>query len=255
MDKLLTITLINKDDADLLPFQLDAIANQSILPDEVIIIDDGTERDESKDIIQKFYDENKEKLNVKIFLFDDNKGYNYRANYAIDISSSKYLLQVAANDRLALDIVENCYRGFELDAANVATDVSFPREGVYKGDSLIDSSFYIPGASSCIKKKYLQEVGGHVLDFQWHSDWFFMHSVAMKYDFYAINKNLCYKDPSPDGYANVGVESPKQLEVLKAMVEKVENDIFFEDIRLKMKKMIKRCHRSEEIFSLCLLDT
>ena len=42
MDKLLTITLINKDDADLLPFQLDAIANQSILPDEVIIIDDGT---------------------------------------------------------------------------------------------------------------------------------------------------------------------------------------------------------------------
>ena len=106
MDKLLTITLINKDDADLLPFQLDAIANQSILPDEVIIIDDGTERDESKDIIQKFYDENKEKLNVKIFLFDDNKGYNYRANYAIDISSSKYLLQVAANDRLAFDIVE-----------------------------------------------------------------------------------------------------------------------------------------------------
>lgn len=248
MDNLLTVTLINKDDADLLPLQLSSIVNQSILPNEVIIIDDGTERDESKEIIQKFYDENKEKLNVKIFLFDDNKGYNSRANHATDISSSKYLLQVAANDRLELDIIENCCRGFEFDAAVVATDISFPREGIYEGDSLIDSSFYIPGASSCIKKKHLQEVGGHVLGFEWHSDWFFMHSVAMKYGFYAINKNLCHKSPAADGYANIGIESPKQLEVLKAMVKKVENDIFFKDIRLKMKKMIKRCHRSEEIF-------
>lgn len=89
---------------------LKSILNQSYLPDELILVNDCS-TDNSQDIIDNFYSENKTKINMKIFTNFKNQGIrNLFLNYQKEISGD--ILFFGSSDDFIVD------KDFFLDAVN-----------------------------------------------------------------------------------------------------------------------------------------
>jgi len=248
MGKFLTITVTNYNDSATILRQLNSIVDQTVLPDELIISDDCS-TDNSRDIIQKFYDDHKDKLDITTLFHDQNTGYNNTTNHAIGLSQCKYLFMASANDYLLPTFVENLYAAPE-DSAIISCTSLFPQSKYYDGWMILkphNRSYYIPGHSSCVRKDYLKEFGCHKLEFEWHCDWFFLHAIALKYGWYGVAPELTVKEPCDNSYANVGVTTDKQLTILSDMVHTVNKDPAFKDIKDGMLTLIKNLPRFQEV--------
>jgi glycosyltransferase involved in cell wall biosynthesis len=251
MDKFLTIIVTNKNDSATLLRQLNSIVNQTMLPNELIITDDGSD-DNSVDIIYNFKNQHHiTKLPIKIIINKENCGVARRVNEATDIANSEYLFFGSANDYLLPTFVENCYRGYLAHKPAIISCTSlFPQDRFYIGHELIPPvSYYIPGHSSLVKKENLIEFGKHIIELEWHCDWFFFHGIALKYGWYGIPQELSIKTPNEFGYANHGVKTGKQLSIINNMVKIVNSEECFKYIKDGMMSQIKKLPRGEEVIS------
>lgn len=238
--KTLGIVIANKDHAAPLTHQLASIKEQSVKPDEIIIIDDGSEQDNSKQVIQDFYDQSKNDYNIKIELNEKNKGVVATVNRGCDISESDYLYFASADDTLLTDFVK-CHKEAIINhqPAITCSDESLPNEGFGQGVEAL-GGYYIPGHCSCIKKEPLLEFGKFIEEFGFKCDWFLLHAIGLKYGWYSIKQNLSIKKSDSGGYANTTVSEGKLPAIQQAMIDHISSNPLFDDIRDEMLHLINK---------------
>lgn len=98
------IGILNYNQAWILPRVFKHLEQQTVLPDEVIIVDDCS-TDNSIDIIKEF--KKTTNLNTKLILHTNNTGAgHYGCNDIIDMATSDYIFFLAADDSVFLNFVE-----------------------------------------------------------------------------------------------------------------------------------------------------
>ena len=159
MENLLSIIIANKDHAPTLARQLYSIKTQTEKFDEIIVIDDGSEHDNSKEVIQKFYDENKDELNIKIELNYENKGVVQTINTGFDMSECEYLYFGSADDYLLPEFAK-WHKAIikEHRPPMVTSDHNLPKWGSCKGVEDM-GWYYIPGHCTSFERGALLEFG------------------------------------------------------------------------------------------------
>tara|TARA_R110000744_G_scaffold19775_2_gene51967 strand:- start:2855 stop:3634 length:780 start_codon:yes stop_codon:yes gene_type:complete len=234
MENLLSIIISTKNDESCLARQLASIASQTIWPDEIFLIDDGS-TDGSKDVVRQFceYYKDEDSCDIRTLLCDDNKGFNARVNQAGLDSNCKFLYFASSNDYLLPIFVEEHRNAISTcEDLHLSCSYDFGFEG-FKGPKEVTER-YIPGHCSAISKEAFVEFGMHRQNLEWHADLFLFNVAAYKYGFYSIGEELSVKTPDENSYANRGVHSPEQSVVLNEMIRILKEELPFESIREKM---------------------
>ena len=99
-----------------LPKMLQSLADQTRLPDEVVLVDDGSDTDPSP-VIAPFRD----RLKIRLIRHDRNRGMLHARQTAIDHASSDFVTQLDADDTLA----SNALQDFTAALADTAADIAF----------------------------------------------------------------------------------------------------------------------------------
>tara|TARA_R110000744_G_scaffold19775_2_gene51968 strand:- start:3634 stop:4584 length:951 start_codon:yes stop_codon:yes gene_type:complete len=232
------IILTNYNDGGCLPVQLDSIAAQVVLPDEIILIDDGS-TDNSKHVMANFRDDHPE-INVKLIFHNQNSGIENRFNEGLYASNCKYLYFTASDDfiyptfikehKRALQespIVEGCrceeckhknYAQFKLSCSANFRD----RKLITAEEVLFSNYASIPGHCTCVDREILIEMGGFNPTLGAQHDWFAYMMIAHGYGFYSIPTMLSGVQHIAKGkissYATEFKETKENIYIVKEMV-------------------------------------
>ena len=123
-----SVLLCNYNDARYLPDSLSAICTQTRLPEELIVLDDGS-TDNSLEIIQDFawrYPF------IRILRNETNRGLLYSINRALNASRCDFIVWAAADDRLMPNFVE---RNTQCLREHPTAGLAFSRLAVFKDGS------------------------------------------------------------------------------------------------------------------------
>ena len=186
---ILTLIINNYNNSEYLDECLLSVANQTKLPDEIIIVDDNS-TDNSFEIINNF-----RLLSFKIIIKNSkNMGISYSRNIAIDLTSSDYILFLDSDDVLFPDSIENIknfltterpdliYSDYEL--FGIVNRLEKPKYSDYS-QLLLGNIFPI---STVIRKKRVEEINGFNLNMNLGlEDWDFYIRYLNKTDI-IINK-------------------------------------------------------------------
>lgn len=206
----LSVIICNFNDQNYLCSLFNQIALQTLLPNEIIFVDDGS-ADRSIDLVKaicKTY----EKLNITIYKNDINRGTIYSANFGASKAKSKYIYFAAADDLIKLNFFEETMRVLvSHPEAGLCSSIVFSTNEnnfIIKSHHFrlktsdgyfIDSSKCIEelirvgpwtGGNSCIfRKSCFFECGGLNEKLKAYSDIFLGMLVSVKYGVCYIPKN------------------------------------------------------------------
>ena len=238
------IVITNYNDGACLPVQLDSIAAQIVLPDELILIDDGS-TDDSKYTMKSFRDHHPE-INVKIFTYDKNAGVVRRCNQGLYASNCKYLYFTGSDDfiypafiqqhKKALQespVGEGChcedckhrnYAQFKLScSANFGQRDFIPPEQV-----AVSNYASIPGHCTCVDRETLIEMGGFNPILEAQCDWFAYMMIAHERGFYTIPTMLSGVQHKAKGkfssYATEFKETKENIHIAKEMISIIRQE-------------------------------
>ena len=257
MGNVLGIVIANKNDGACLPVQLASIANQEVLPDELILIDDGS-TDNSKLVMKDFRDSHPE-INTKLLFHHESAGVENRFNEGLYASNCKYLYFTASDDLIYPTFIKEHKRAIEespIEEGCACEDCAGRNYAQFK---LISSANYekrefispqrftlsnyvsIPGHCTCVDRETLIEMGGFNPILGAAHDWFAYIMIAHKYGFYSIPTMLSGVQHKPKGkvssYATEFKETKENIYIPKEMariIRQKQNESF-------MLKMLIMC--------------
>lgn len=99
--------------------QLDSIYAQTMLPDEVIVVDDCSS-DDTIDILEEYY----VKYGLKYYINEQNLGYNKNFEKAITLCSGDYIVLADQDDIWLPSKIEKCYNILKNSDINIPSLVS-----------------------------------------------------------------------------------------------------------------------------------
>ena len=135
-----------KSDPEFLRKQLDSICDQTLLPDEVVIVDDFSQ-DETADIVQEYIDNNGLK-NWKLIREDINRGFIGAFKVAIMNTSGEYIFLCDHDDIWLKDKVEFMHRQMRENIEMLALSTAFQLIDLNdEPDTKNITSFYLPDAN------------------------------------------------------------------------------------------------------------
>ena len=168
--------------------QLDSIINQTVLPDEIIISDDGS-TDSTIELIQSFFEQHSDLPIQFQLVLNDSNNHGVVGNFqnAVDHSSGEYVFFSDQDDiwlpnkiERLVDILDSCDEQVVIHDAQILKEAddgsfhkidkhllnnySFNSDGLYKFDGPAQAclAFYCgcitAGMCSCIKRDYLLSV-------------------------------------------------------------------------------------------------
>ena len=130
----MSVLLCNYNDARYLPDSLSAICTQTRLPEEVIVLDDGS-TDNSLEIIEDF---GRRYPFIRILRNETNRGLLYSINRALNEARCDFVVWAAADDRLMPNFLE---RNAQCLSEYPAAGMTFSRLAVFKDGSDEITSF------------------------------------------------------------------------------------------------------------------
>ena len=98
----LSVVISNYNHSQFLPEALSAILNQTLLPSEIIIIDDCS-TDDSVKVIEEFASEHPI---IKLYRNEVNMGIFYSSNLGLKLAKGEYIYFGAADDRVYSNLFE-----------------------------------------------------------------------------------------------------------------------------------------------------
>lgn len=191
---------------------IESIEAQSYPNIEIIIVDDGSS-DKSPEVIKKITSENK---NLKLVLLDQNKGNCTAFNRGFEISNGDYIIDLAADDELLPERVEEGVLYFQNCSSNIGinfTDVVYIDEDSnelynhYKRNSSgqiiqkvpsgyiypdLLERYFISTPSMMMKREVLEDIGGYDENLS-YEDFDFWIRTAKKFNYGFIDKILVRK--------------------------------------------------------------
>ncbi len=218
-----TVTAImpNFNHAAYLPEALTSLLSQSRIPDEILIIDDGS-TDNSSDIIRSFAD----KYSCIRFIQNPvNKGVNVCMNLGLELARGEYVHYASADDRVGPDFYEKSMALLsQYPQAGLCSTLSklMKREGVMVGvfpsavvtrqpkyldraevlQTLRRYGLWIMGNSAIYRKDALKSVGGLRLELESFADYFSAEVMALTYGACFIPEPLVIWRRLDDGYSS-----------------------------------------------------
>jgi glycosyltransferase involved in cell wall biosynthesis len=226
--------------------------SQTILPLEIIIIDDGS-TDGSVTIISKMAKENP--LINPLFL-KINQGVNEANNKGLNMARGDYVFFSAVDDFVRSDFLEKSLKILSL-YPQAAFSFSDPAEYILKSKKKLPYPLYLsnqpcyfspeqityllrktfftfPSNTVLFRKEYLKQLGGFFPSLERGSDWFACFKLALCYGVCYIPDVLAWFCIRENSYSAVGLRSStKQRSTHYKIVDLVKND---NDLLCKLKK-------------------
>lgn len=202
---LLTVSLPNYNHGHFLSTRIPSLLAAMPASSELLVVDDGS-TDNSVEILEEFAVKDSR---LKLVKNEKNKGVNYALNIILQKAKGKYISFMSADDSLVstfftkiLAVAEqypeagvccsDCGLSFEegwpdkkpgeiytTQLLKDETNIRF-----FSSSEIITTfqttSFWIPGHASIVKTKSILEGGGFNPKLGPYSDWFLLHSIALK---------------------------------------------------------------------------
>jgi hypothetical protein len=225
-----SVLLCNYNDARYLPDSLSAICNQTRLPDEVIVVDDGS-TDNSREIISSFA---QRYPFIRVLINETNHGLLYSINRALNEARSDFVVWAAADDLLMPAFLERniqCLEQYpvaEMTFSHLAVfqdgadeinlfgeeeeDMAFdfgtaPRflSPEMLRERLQQSYLWISPNTVMASSKALIQGGGFDEQLHWHADHFAFIVIALRQGVCCIPETLTLMRQRSQTYSSTGM--------------------------------------------------
>jgi glycosyltransferase domain-containing protein len=242
-----SVLLCNYNDAPYLRDSLSAICTQSRLPEEVIVLDDGS-TDDSLKIIEDF---GRRYPFIRILKNETNRGLLYSINRALAEARCAFIVWAAADDRLMPQFLERnaqCLREYPAagmtfsrlavfeDGSDETTSFTEKNYGVafdfgtaprflspqMLRDRLQHSHLWISANTAMASRTALMQVGGFDAELRWHADYFSFLAVALRHGAVCIPETLALMRQRPQTYSSEGMANRnEQRAILGRLADKL----------------------------------
>jgi glycosyltransferase involved in cell wall biosynthesis len=242
---LISAVLPNYNHAKLLQRSVGALANQTVLPLEIIVVDDAS-TDNSLDVLDSLV---RQHPIVHVHRNERNLGVNASYARGLALARGNYVLMPAADDEVRPDLIKNAVQMFQ----------QYPRAGVfsgicewrctasnltwYKGTGMPARPCYlspsdmvalakrgklaINGQNAVYKKDALIKAGGWLPELQWFGDWFGSYVVGFRHGMCHVPEVLSnfYLYPGSFYNADAGARA-KRRAVMERLLDVMESERF-----------------------------
>jgi len=203
----ISVVMPNYNDAEYLPAALEGVVGQTLLPQEIIIIDDAS-TDNSLEVIKEWQKRYPDLIHV--YRNEENKGVLFTMERGYNLARFDYFYCHSADDLILPACFEKYYTMLErhpdagLAFSPQVTFRSDPNDRVYPNDYWTDEPGFcspeaiaenIKGGWLCCqilyRRKLIQEVGGFQHGLRNMIDWFWMFTIAFRYGVCFVPDTLC----------------------------------------------------------------
>ncbi|WP_158946593.1 glycosyltransferase family 2 protein [Pseudodesulfovibrio cashew] len=238
-----SVIMPNYNHGDRIAIALDSIFNQSVLPKEVIVLDDGS-TDDSLAVLER-YAANQPLL--RVIRFEKNRGAVDACNELFRQAKGEYILGFPADDiilpgafeRAAAMLDANpgagvcCADYFMVDTASGKLEhyrMGFAEEACFLDPENFTErlkGWWVPSFTSFIRRDALEAAGYFLTDTRWHCDWLAYLTVAFRHGLCYIPEPLAARRRHDDAYGTKGRRNrQEQDQVLRNLLGRLKSDEF-----------------------------
>lgn len=239
----ISIVLCNYNDARFLPDSLGAICQQSVPPDELLIVDDGS-TDDSLEVISEY---SRNFSFIRVLRNEENRGLMYSINLALQQARMDCIVWAAADDILLPNFLARnhaCMDEFPqaritcsrlatfVDGTDVRTQYDESSHGaafdftskphfldpVALRARLRQSYLWISGNAVVAQRDVLLAAGGIDERLEWHADWYAFYAAALRHGVCLIPETLALMRVRENTYSSSGAnDQERQVKVLSEL--------------------------------------
>jgi len=230
----LSVVIPNYNHGHLIEQSLAAIARQTMLPSEVVVVDDGS----TDDSVARLQALAAERPWLRIHRHPHNRGVNVACNTGLGLVSGDFVLFSAADDCMSPEMVEHAaaaiaafpatgivfsdHSEMSADGASVRLiplDLSQTRQYFSPADfiRLMQTSFFYFHVSSVwFDVGLLRSLRGFPPEVRWHGDLLAAYAAAFERGAVYVPGAVSYLRVSPSSYGATGSRSRAQIDVIRA---------------------------------------
>lgn len=233
----LSVVMPTYNHARYLPRALGALLDQSLVPAEIIVVNDASP-DDTSDILERY---SRDYPVVKVITNDRNRGANEGIRVGLAQASGKYVFCTASDDYVLPGFVEKmvgtleqypraglCSAYFSIVNGvsgeirpNVSGWCTAPRYFSPAEVERLIGHTSVPGHASILKRSSFEAAGGFLPDLEWHSDWFLNFVVAFREGICHVPETLSLLTEMSSSYAGQGTQSERQTAVINAIFDRL----------------------------------
>lgn len=226
--------MANHNHAHYLPTSLGGVFGQTRMPDEVIIVDDGS-TDDSLAVIGGFQARHR---NLRLIRNTSNRGVLYSVQRGLEACHSSHVAFLAADDMFFPDFIELsmarleryphaglCFSAYATlddatgDVHDYSVDASqggsfdirrypeYMEPAVFRRQ-LKQGIVWISGNTVIASLEAIRQAGGFRPELRWHTDWFLNTAVLLRHGACVVPKVLSAIRARSDSYSSQGLDDP-----------------------------------------------
>jgi len=240
----LSVTIPNYNHSQFIGGCLEAVLGQSLLPDEIIVVDDAS-TDNSVEVIEKIAKKNSI---IKFIKNKKNLGMHLNGMKAFHEASGDYVYSHAADDRVLPGFFQ---KSMEILEQNPTAGICFSDAILYEEETgksyedrlnwcdkprhftptefleIMKPGESLHGFTSILKREALLDQGGYIPELQWASDWFIYHVLAFRMGICYVPEPLIRFSLSPASYSGSrGGVKTRQKEVCKYLLKLLKSPVY-----------------------------